>query len=177
MPRHRRSLLSRHRPRHLQMPLSVNTSRAAIDLICATRNWSSYPPEAFNIDFMRAFWPMLTPQDQAATEATAFFFVTTHWGPPNAPAADLSHVATPADFPDEVFSSLEARTTRIEFEVPKRISKSWGGSRIPAGFASAGSRSRRRRTSCVAGTSKATASPATTTGRMSAWTVARASIR
>ena len=59
------------------------------------------------------------PQDQAATEPTAFFFITTHWGPPAAPAADLSFVATPAHFPDDVFSFLERRTFRIEFEVPK----------------------------------------------------------
>jgi pimeloyl-ACP methyl ester carboxylesterase len=61
----------------------------------------------------------MTPQDQAATEATAFFFITTHWGPPSAPAADLSFVTTPAQFQDEVFRFLERRTFRIEFEVPK----------------------------------------------------------
>ena len=47
------------------------------------------------------------------------FFLTTHWGPPAAPAADLADVATPSEFSDEVFSSLDGRTTRIEFEVPK----------------------------------------------------------
>ena len=102
-----------------QMPLFGEYIQSGDRLICATRNWSAYPPEAFNIDFMRAFWPQIPPQDQAATEGAAFFFVTTHWGPPNAPAADLSDVATPADFADEVFSSLQGRTVRIEFEVPK----------------------------------------------------------
>lgn len=102
-----------------QMPLFGEYIQSDDRLICATRNWSAYPPEAFNIDFMRAFWPQIPPQDQAATEGAAFFFVTTHWGPPNAPATDLSDVATPADFADEVFSSLQGRTVRIEFEVPK----------------------------------------------------------
>jgi len=101
------------------MPLYGEYIQSGDRLICATRNWSPYPPEAFNIDFMRAFWPQIPPQDQAATEGAAFFFVTTHWGPPNVPAADLSDVATPANFPDEVFSSLQRRTFRIEFEVPK----------------------------------------------------------
>lgn len=87
--------------------------------ICATRNWSAFPPEAFNIDFMRAFWRQIPPQDQAVTEGAAFFFVTTHYGPPDFPAADLSDVATPANFADEVFSNLQRRTFRIEFEVPK----------------------------------------------------------
>ena len=82
------------------MPLYGEYIQSGDRLICATRNWSSYPPEAFNIDFMRAFWPQIPPQDQAATEGAAFFYVTTHWGTPNAPAADLSEVATPADFPD-----------------------------------------------------------------------------
>src|SRR5688572_7119818 len=102
-----------------QMPLFGEYIQSGDRLICATRNWSSYPAEAFNIDFMRAFWPQIPPQDQAATEGAAFFFVTTHWGPPNAPAADLSEVVTPSHFANEVFKSLEGRTVRIEFEVPK----------------------------------------------------------
>ena len=102
-----------------QMPLFGEYIQSGDRLTCATQSWSSYPPEAFNIDFMRAFWPQIPPLDQAATEGAAFFFVTTHWGPPNVPAADLSEVATPADFADEVFSSLQTRTVRIEFEVPK----------------------------------------------------------
>ena len=102
-----------------QMPLLGQYVQSGDRLICATRNWSSFPPEAFSIDFLRQFWSLMTPQDQAATEATAFFFITTHWGPPAAPSADLSLVATPAHFPDEDFRSLERRTFRIEFEVPK----------------------------------------------------------
>jgi pimeloyl-ACP methyl ester carboxylesterase len=102
-----------------QMPLVGEYIQHGARLICATRNWSDYPPETFDIDFMRALWPQLAPADQAATEAAALFFVTTHWGPPGAAAADLSEVKTPADFPDEVFSILDRRTTRIEFEVPK----------------------------------------------------------
>jgi hypothetical protein len=101
------------------MPLAGQYIQSRDGLICATQNWSSFPPEAFSIDFLRQFWSHMTPQDQATTEANAFFFITTHWGPPYAPAADLSDVATPADFPDEVFSILEGRTFRIEFEVPK----------------------------------------------------------
>ena len=101
------------------MPLFGEYIQSGDHLICATRNWSSYPPEAFSIDFMRAFWPLMTPQNQAATEGAALFFATTHWGPPSTPAADLGDVAMPADFADEVFSSLEGRTNRIEFEVPK----------------------------------------------------------
>lgn len=102
-----------------QMPLVGEYIQLGARLICATRNWSDYPPEAFGIDFMRALWPQLAPTDQAATEAAALFFVTTHWGPPGAAAEDLSEVPTPADFPGEIFSSLDRRTTRIEFEVPK----------------------------------------------------------
>src|SRR5688572_19115641 len=102
-----------------RMPLLGQYVQSGDRLICATRNWSSFPPEAFSIDFLRQFWSLMTPPDQAATEATAFFFLTTHWGPPDAPAADLSVVATPAHFPDEVFRILERRTFRIEFEVPK----------------------------------------------------------
>ena len=101
------------------MPLYGEYIQSGDRLICATRNWSSFPPEAFSIDFLRHFSTQMTSQDQAATEATAFFFITTHWGPPTAPAADLSFVATPAHFPDEVFRFLERRTFRIEFEVPK----------------------------------------------------------
>lgn len=101
------------------MPLYGEYIQSGDRLICATRNWSPFPPEAFNIDFMRAFWPQIPQQDQAATEGAAFFFVTTHYGPPNVPAADLSDVATPVNFADEVFSNLQRRTFRIEFEVPK----------------------------------------------------------
>ena len=102
-----------------RMPLLGQYVQSGDRKICATRNWSSFPPEAFSIDFLRHFWAQMTPQDQAATDASAFFFITTHWGPPAAPAADLSLVSTPAHFPDEVFSILEKRTFRIEFEVPK----------------------------------------------------------
>ena len=101
------------------MPLLGQYIQSGDRLICATQNWSSFAPEDFSIDFLRQFWSLMTPQDQATTEATAFFFLTTHWGPPYVPAADLNVVATPAHFPDEVFSSLEGRTFRIEFEVPK----------------------------------------------------------
>jgi pimeloyl-ACP methyl ester carboxylesterase len=102
-----------------QMPLVGEYIQVGARLICATRNWSDYPPETFDMDFMRALWPQLAPTDQAATEAAAFFFVTTHWGPPAAAPLYLSEVATPADFPGEIFSSLDRRTTRVEFEVPK----------------------------------------------------------
>lgn len=102
-----------------RMPLLGQYIQSGDRRICATQNWSSFPPEVFNIDFLRQFWSSMTPQDQATTEGAAFLFTTTHWGPPYAPAADLSVVATPAHFPNEVFSSLEGRTFRIEFEVPK----------------------------------------------------------
>lgn len=101
------------------MPLLGQYIQSGDRLICATQNWSSFPPETFSIDFLRYSWSLMTPPDQATTEATAFWFVTTHWGPPAVPPADLSGVATPADFPDEVFSNLQERTFRIEFEVPK----------------------------------------------------------
>ena len=101
------------------MPLLGQYIQSGDRLICATQNWSSFPPETFSIDFLRHSWSLMTPPDQATTEGTAFWFLTTHWGPPDAPAADLSVVATPADFTDEVFSSLEERTFRIEFEVRK----------------------------------------------------------
>jgi pimeloyl-ACP methyl ester carboxylesterase len=101
------------------MPLLGQYIQSGDRLICATQNWSSFPPETFSIDFLRHSWSLMTPPDQATTEGTAFWFLTTHYGPPDAPAADLSVVATPADFTDEVFSSLEERTFRIEFEVPK----------------------------------------------------------
>ena len=68
-----------------RMPLLGQYVQSGDSLICATRNWSSFPPEAFSIDFLRQFWSLMTPQDQAVTEATAFFFITTHWGPPAAP--------------------------------------------------------------------------------------------
>ena len=101
------------------MPLYGEYIQTGDRLICATRNWSPFPPDAFNIDFLRAFWPQIPAPDQAATEGAAFFFVTTHYGPPAVSAADLSDVATPANFSDEVFSNLQRRTFRIEFEVPK----------------------------------------------------------
>jgi pimeloyl-ACP methyl ester carboxylesterase len=103
-----------------QMPLFGKYIQSGDERICATTNWSPFPPEMFDIDFMRNFWAFgMNSAQQAETEAASFFFVTTHWGPPAAPAADLAEVATPSAFSDEVFSSLDARTTRIEFEVPK----------------------------------------------------------
>lgn len=102
-----------------QMPLVGETIRSGDRSICATRNWSSLPPEAFDLDLMRGLWSFFTPNVQAAAEAAAFFFVTTHWGPPAHPPADLSEVPTPQAFAGEVFSSLNQRTYRIEFEVPK----------------------------------------------------------
>ncbi len=103
-----------------QMPLFGEYIQRGNERICATRNWSPYPPEAFDIDFLLNFWAtQLTTGQQAQAETLSFILVTTHWGPPFAPVADLSEVATPAAFPGEVFSSLESRTTRIEFEVPK----------------------------------------------------------
>jgi hypothetical protein len=102
------------------MPLFGEIIQRGDERICATTNWSPFPPEAFDIDFMRNFWVVEMDQTQKAeAEAAALFFVTTHWGPPAVPAADLADVATPSDFPDELFSSLDERTTRIEFEVPK----------------------------------------------------------
>ena len=68
---------------------------------------------------MRAFWAGMTAQQQAETEAAAFYFVTTHSGLPAVPAVDLADFAIPGDFPGEVISSLDSRTTRIELEVPK----------------------------------------------------------
>ncbi len=103
-----------------QIPLYGEYIHNGKEQICATTNWSSFPPEAFDIDFMRNFWAFqLDAAQQAETEAAAFFFVLTHWGPPAVPAADLSEIAVPSDFSGEVFSSLDSRTTRIEFEVPK----------------------------------------------------------
>ena len=101
------------------MPLIGEYIQSGDEHICATKNWSPIPAEAFGIDFIRGVWPSLSPGDQNATESAAFFFVTTHWGPPDVPVADLSQVTTPDDFPDEVFRSLAARTARVEFEVPK----------------------------------------------------------
>ena len=106
-------------PDFYQMPLFGESIQSGDHSICATRNWSAFPPEAFDLDFMRDFWALMTPHDQAAAEAAAFFFVTTHWGPPSVPPADLSEVATPQAFAAEVFSTLDERTYRIEFEVPK----------------------------------------------------------
>ena len=102
-----------------QMPLFGESIQTGDRSICATRNWSAFPPEIFDLDFMRNFWSLMAPDDQAAAEAAAFFFVTTHWGPPSVPPADLSEVATPQAFAAEVFSTLDERTYRIEFEVPK----------------------------------------------------------
>ena len=45
------------------MPLYGEYIQTGDRLICATRNWSSLPPEAFTIDFMRAFWPHIPPPD------------------------------------------------------------------------------------------------------------------
>lgn len=83
-----------------RMPLPGQYIQSGNRPICATQNCASFPPEAFTIDFLRQFWSLMTPLDQARTEGTAFLFVTTHWGPPGAPAADLSFVATPARLPD-----------------------------------------------------------------------------
>jgi pimeloyl-ACP methyl ester carboxylesterase len=102
-----------------RMPLIGEYIQSGDRRICATKSWSALPPEAFDIDFLRRVWPSLPPGDQQATEAAAFSFVITHAGPPDAPAADLSNVRTPADFPDEVFRILASRTARVEFEVPK----------------------------------------------------------
>ena len=102
------------------MPLSGEIIQSGDRQICATKSGPPpLPPEAFSIDFMRSFWTTLNASDQANAEGAAYVFTTTHWGPPAAPPSDLSAVATPADFPDEVFSSLQSRTARIEFEVPK----------------------------------------------------------
>jgi pimeloyl-ACP methyl ester carboxylesterase len=101
------------------MPLTGEYIQTAHRRICATKTWSAFPPEAFDINFLRGFWPSVPATSQQATEEAAFFFITTHWGPPDAAPADLNDVKTPADFPDEVFSSLASRTTRLEFEVPK----------------------------------------------------------
>jgi pimeloyl-ACP methyl ester carboxylesterase len=103
-----------------QMPLFGEYIQNGSERICATRNWSPYPPEAFDINFLRNFWATaLTPGEQAQAEGLSFALVMTHWGPPFAPAADLAEVVTPSAFPGEVFGNLESRTTRIEFEVPK----------------------------------------------------------
>lgn len=103
-----------------QMPLFGEYIQDGNELICATTNWAPFPPEAFGIDFMRNFWATQLDQlAQAETEAAAYGFVASHWGQPAAPVTDLSEMATPGDFPFEVVSSLEPRTWRIEFEVPK----------------------------------------------------------
>jgi len=116
-----------------QMPLFGEFIRSGNALICATRNWSPFPPEAFDVDFLRGFWLQMQPQDQATAEGGAFAFTTTHWGPPATPPADLRMVATPAAFADEVFASLEPRTFRIEFEVPKSDFEKlgWQGTYLP----------------------------------------------
>ena len=102
-----------------QMPLYGVSIQCGDEQICATINWSPYPPEVFDIDFMRYFWTLIDPVQQAQTEAMAYYLLTTHWGPPWVPPADLSEVGIPSDFSGEVCSSLDSRTTRIEFEVPK----------------------------------------------------------
>ncbi len=102
-----------------QMPLIGESILGKNGVICATKNWSPYPPELFTIDFMHQFFTLMTPADQARAEAAANYYVTTHWGPPGAPAGDISEVATPSYFAEEVFSHLQCRTYRIEFEVPK----------------------------------------------------------
>jgi hypothetical protein len=102
------------------MPLSGEIIQSGDRQICATLSGPpQLPPEAFSIDFMRSFWTTLNASDQTNAEGAAYVLTTTHWGPPAAAPSDLSDVATPADFPDEVFSSLQSRTARIEFEVPK----------------------------------------------------------
>ncbi len=162
-----------------QMPLLGEYVQSGDDLICATRNWSAYPPEAFDIEFMRAFWPMLTPQDQAATEGAAFFFVTTHWGPPSAPAGTSATSRHPPTF--RVKSSAASKNERSgsSSRFRKRISKRWGGSRSTCRFHFHRPPPPTCRTSFVAGTSKATASPGTPMAAEmgSAWTVARRSTR
>jgi len=107
-------------PDIFHMPLTGEIIQSGDRQICVTKSGPPpLPPESFGIDFMRSFWTALSPSDQANVEGGSAVFVTTHWGPPAVPPADLSSVATPADFPDEVFSSLARRTTRMEFEVPK----------------------------------------------------------
>ena len=39
-----------------QMPLFGKYILSGDETICATTNWSPFPPEAFDIDFMRNFW-------------------------------------------------------------------------------------------------------------------------
>lgn len=93
-----------------RMPLTGEFMQHGSRRICVTKNWSAFPPEIFDVDFLRGFWPSLPDAAQQATEAAAFGFVTTHWGPPDAPPGELVEVATPAAFPDEVFSSLSSRS-------------------------------------------------------------------
>jgi pimeloyl-ACP methyl ester carboxylesterase len=107
-------------PDIFHMPLPGEIVQSGDRQICATRSGPpTLPPENFGIDFMRDFWSTLNESDQTNVEGASYVFITTHWGPPAAPSSDLSGVATPADFPDEVFTSLQSRTARIEFEVPK----------------------------------------------------------
>jgi pimeloyl-ACP methyl ester carboxylesterase len=106
-------------PDRYAMPLLGEYIQSGADLTCAMRSWTTLPPEAFDLSFVRAFWQLVPPADHAQVEAAAFYFVTTHWGPPDTPPQHLWDVATPKDFAGEVFSALEDRTTRIEFEVPK----------------------------------------------------------
>ena len=50
------------------MPLVGQYIQSGDRVICATQNWSRFPPEAFSIDFLRQFWFLMTPQDHATTE-------------------------------------------------------------------------------------------------------------
>jgi pimeloyl-ACP methyl ester carboxylesterase len=101
------------------MPLFGVSFASGQERLCATTNWSSLPAESFDADFMRFWASQLNASQQAQIEAAGVYFVTTHWGPPAVPPRDLAEVATPGRFAGEMFSSLESRTTRIEFEVPK----------------------------------------------------------
>ncbi|HKO91536.1 MAG TPA: hypothetical protein VJU61_10310 [Polyangiaceae bacterium] len=120
-----------------QMPLNGEFVQHGERLICATRNWSGLPPEQFDLEFSRVFWFSLTDAERARIEGAAFQFTTTHWGPPAAAPADLSAVATPAQFAEEAFGSLASRTTRIEFEVPKTDFEKlgWQGQYLPLSLA------------------------------------------
>ena len=47
------------------MPLYGEYIQSGDRLICATRNWSSFPPEAFSIDFLRHFSTQMTSQGKS----------------------------------------------------------------------------------------------------------------
>ena len=82
-----------------RMPLTGEYMQSGAHRICATKNWSAFPPEAFDIGFLRGVWPSLPGATQQATEAAAFGFVTTHWGPPDSARPPVpGH--NPASFPD-----------------------------------------------------------------------------